>query len=146
MRQAKAAGPNEVSLFTAAMNQQAKERMEMTTALRLALEREEFLLYYQPKVDLSTGRMRGMEALVRWKSPEGNLVAPDEFIPLAEDSGLIVPLGKWVLGEACKQTKAWREAGQPDLRVAVNLSTRQLQDPNLVEIVMAVPGGGPVCG
>lgn len=138
MRQAKVAGPNEISLFTASMNQQAKERMEMTTALRLALERDEFLVYYQPKVDLDTGRMRGMEALVRWQGPDGNLVAPDEFIPLAEDSGLIVPLGKWVLGEACKQTKAWREAGHPDLRVAVNLSARQLQDPTLVEIVMAV--------
>lgn len=138
MRQAKAAGPNEISLFTAAMNQQAKKRMEMTTALRLALEREEFLVYYQPKVDLDTGGMIGMEALVRWQSPEGNLVPPDEFIPLAEDTGLIAPLGKWVLGEACKQTKAWREAGHPDLRVAVNLSTRQLQEPALVEIVMAV--------
>jgi len=138
MRQAKAAGPNEISLFTAAMNQQAKERMEMTTALRLALEREEFLVYYQPKVDLETGRMNGMEALVRWQSPGGNLVAPDEFIPLAEDTGLIVPMGKWVLGEACRQTKAWREAGHPDLRVAVNLSARQLQDPTLVEIVTAV--------
>lgn len=138
MRQAKAAGPNETSLFTAAMNQEAKERMEMTTALRRALEREEFLVYYQPKVELDTGGLSGMEALVRWQSPEGKLVPPDEFIPLAEDTGLIVPLGKWVLEEACKQTNAWREAGRPDLRVAVNLSARQLQDPTLVEMVTAV--------
>jgi EAL domain-containing protein (putative c-di-GMP-specific phosphodiesterase class I) len=138
MRQAKGLGPGNIKMFTSAMNQQVEWHMEMTNALSRALDQGEFLVYYQPKVELNSGSMRGMEALLRWQRPGVGLVPPDEFIPLAEATGLIVPIGEWVLREACRQTKVWRESGQPDLRVAVNLSARQLQEPKLAQKVEAV--------
>ena len=97
-------------------------------ALRLAIRRGELCLHYQPEVDLETSRIVAVEALVRWQHPERGLVPPGEFIPVAEQSGLIVPLGEWVLGEACRQLAAWRRAGAiaHDVRVAVNVSARQL--------------------
>jgi EAL domain-containing protein (putative c-di-GMP-specific phosphodiesterase class I) len=106
-------------------------------ALRLALRHGELCLHYQPEVDLETGRIVALEALVRLQHPERGLVAPGEFIPIAEASGLIVPMGEWVLREACSQLGAWRSAGtvRPDVRVAVNVSARQLSHPDLPQMV-----------
>ncbi len=138
MRQAKAEGPNEIKLFDSAMNQQVEWRTATTVALRQALERHEFLVYYQPKVELDSANIRGMEALVRWQRPNEGLIPPDDFIPLAEATGLIVPIGEWVLREACRQTAIWRKSGLPDLRVAVNLSARQMQEPELMKTILAI--------
>ncbi len=116
------------------------ERLKLENDLRRALERDEFEAYYQPVVNLETGRIMGMEALTRWKHPERGLVLPDEFIPLAEEVGLIVPMGQRVLREACWQTCEWQERypAVPPLMVGVNLSARQLKHPDLVEDVEKV--------
>jgi len=114
---------------------QALRRIQLERALRRALQEQELLLFYQPKVDVVTQRVLGVEALLRWKHPSRGLVSPAEFIPVAEDTGLILPIGEWALEVACRQTKAWQSAGFPDLRVAVNLSPIQLQDERLLETV-----------
>jgi len=106
--------------------------------LRRALERDEFLLHYQPKIDLATGSIGGMEALIRWRHPVKGLVPPLQFIPLAEETGLIVPIGQWVLRTACAQTKAWQAGGLSPLRIAVNLSARQFSQDSLLEDVARV--------
>jgi EAL domain-containing protein (putative c-di-GMP-specific phosphodiesterase class I) len=116
------------------MNERALRRLELENNLRRALEREEFELYYQPKLDTTDGHIIGMEALVRWRHPEIGLISPAEFIPLAEESGLIVPLGEWVLRAACVQSRLWRDKGYP-LSVSVNLSARQFQQHNLLETI-----------
>jgi len=108
--------------------------------MRHALERNEFFLYYQPQVNLITGRIIGMEALLRWRHPDLGLLSPAKFIPLAEESGLIIPIGEWVLRAACARTKAWQDAGGLPLRVAVNLSGYQFRQSNLVEMVEEVLG------
>ena len=120
------------------MNESAFERLVMENDLRRALERNEFELHYQPQVEITTGRLVGMEALLRWRHPERGLVAPGAFIPLAEETGLIVPIGAWVLREACRQGMAWRRAGAPDFRLAVNISTRQFWRGNLLETLEQV--------
>jgi EAL domain-containing protein (putative c-di-GMP-specific phosphodiesterase class I) len=117
------------------MNERAMHRLAMENQLRWALEREEFRVYYQPQVNIDTGQITGMEALVRWQHPEMGLIAPAEFIPLAEDTGLIALIGEWVLKTACAQTKSWQDCGFNNLRVAVNLSPRQFQQPDLVLII-----------
>jgi diguanylate cyclase (GGDEF)-like protein len=117
------------------MNVKASQRLALESSLRHALERQEFLLHYQPKVAIKTGQIVGMEALVRWRHPEKGIVPPAEFIPLAEETGLILPIGEWVLRTACAQTKAWQAEGMVPILIAVNLSARQLQNQNLVEIV-----------
>nr|WP_051331028.1 EAL domain-containing protein [Aneurinibacillus terranovensis] len=106
--------------------------------LREALERQEFQLYYQPKLELASGTIEGVEALIRWEHPEKGLVSPAEFIPLAEETGLILPIGEWVLRTACKQNKAWQEASIPPMVMAVNLSARQLYQSNLVEKIQLI--------
>ena len=122
-------------VFNRTMNYQAMERLELEADLRRALLNDEFRVFYQPIIRLDTGAVDGTEALVRWVHPQQGLIAPDRFIPLAEENGLIVPLGKWVLGEACRQTRAWH--GQypesPSLVVSVNVSGRQLQDGDIVQ-------------
>jgi diguanylate cyclase (GGDEF)-like protein/PAS domain S-box-containing protein len=133
MYHAKDLGRNNFQFFTAELNVRAAKRLTLETALRQALERNEFLLHYQPQVDLKTGRIIGMEALVRWQHAEMGLVSPMDFIPLAEETGLIEPIGAWVLHEACAQTKAWHRAGFRHLQVAVNLSGRQFIQKNLLE-------------
>lgn len=127
MNRAKRQSGNSVQFFLPEMNTSATERLELEQALRLAIEREELLLHYQPQVDLASGRISGMEALVRWPHASLGLVSPARFIPLAEETGLIVPLGDWVLREACRQNRAWREAGLARCPVSVNLSARQFQ-------------------
>lgn len=135
---AKEQGRNIYQFYTPAMNTKTLERLALENNLRRALERKELIVYYQPRVKINTGQIVGMEALVRWQHPEQGLISPVKFIPLAEETGLIIPLGEWVLQTACAQTKAWQEAGLPPLRVGVNLSARQFQQPNLVERVAQV--------
>lgn len=135
LHRAKQQGRNNFQFYTAAMNSQACELLVLENELHHALKRREFVVYYQPQVNTTTGEITGMEALVRWQHPKFGLVAPDKFIPLAEETGLIVPIGEWVLKTACAQNKAWQDAGLPPLRVAVNLSVRQFQQPLLLNIV-----------
>ncbi|MDD5330673.1 MAG: EAL domain-containing protein [Sulfuricella sp.] len=131
MYHAKDAGRNTYRFHTEQMNVDAVERLRMRNNLGKALERNEFVLYYQPQIDLASGAVAGAEALIRWNHPELGMVAPGRFIPVAEDSGLIVEIGDWVLREACRQAAAWRQAGQPQLTVAVNLSAVQFKRGNL---------------
>ena len=135
MYRAKEQGKNAFQVYTPSMNAVVLKRLSLETALRKALEREEFEVHYQPRIDVSGGRMLGMEALVRWRRPEVGLVSPGDFIPIAEETGLIVPIGGWVLRRACRQAKAWVDQGHPDLVVAVNLSARQLRHTSLVATV-----------
>ena len=133
MYQAKERGRNNFQFFSAAMNARALDRLVMKNSLRAALERGELLLHYQPIVDLGSGRLNAVEALLRWRHPEQGLVAPLRFIPLAEESGLIVPIGEWVLRTACAQMKAWQDAGIAPRRMAVNLSARQFRQKHLLQ-------------
>jgi diguanylate cyclase (GGDEF)-like protein/PAS domain S-box-containing protein len=127
MYQAKANGRRNFQFFTPEMNQWAVERQSLEQGLRGALERSEFALHYQPKLNLDTGAITGVEALLRWTHPTRGEISPAQFIPVAEDSGLIVEIGNWVLREACRQTQAWVEAGLPRISVAVNISAIELQ-------------------
>ena len=133
MYRAKEQGRNNYQFFLPEMNAEVSKRLTMETAMRHALRREEFILHYQPLVDLSLGRVVGVEALVRWRHPEWGLVSPLRFIPLAEETGLIIPIGEWVLHSACRQCKEWHKAGFDNFRVAVNLSARQFHTPNFLE-------------
>jgi EAL domain-containing protein (putative c-di-GMP-specific phosphodiesterase class I) len=117
---------------------QFADRLALENDLRRALERDEFVVYYQPQVNVASQQIVGVEALVRWRHPERGLVLPEDFIPAAEESGLIVPLGEWVLRIACAQAKAWQKAGLPRIHVGVNLSARQFQQRNLLELVRQV--------
>ncbi|MGB5082721.1 MAG: EAL domain-containing protein [Burkholderiales bacterium] len=137
MYRAKEDGKNNYKFYSAEMNVHSFERLSLETALRRGLERNEFLLHYQAKLDLNTDRITGMEALVRWQHPDLGLVPPAQFIPLAEETGLIVPIGRWVLQTACEQNVAWQREGLPDLRMAVNLSPRQFADEDLVADIAA---------
>jgi diguanylate cyclase (GGDEF)-like protein/PAS domain S-box-containing protein len=132
MYRAKKLGRNNVQFYTPAMTEEAMERVRIESALRNALERDEFVLHYQPQVDLASGEIVGMEALIRWQHPEMGMVAPGRFIGVAEETGLIVPIGAWVMRAACQQNQAWQQAGLGKLRVAVNLSARQFGAANLV--------------
>ncbi|HEX5338072.1 MAG TPA: EAL domain-containing protein [Gallionella sp.] len=132
---AKDAGRATYRFFTESMNTAMQARFDMDNRLRYALDRGEFVLYYQPQVDIATQRIVGAEALIRWNSPEMGMVPPGKFIPLVEDSGMIVPIGAWVLSEACRQFAAWQQAGLPIGTVAVNLSAVQFKRANLVETV-----------
>ena len=125
---AKDKGKNNVQFYTAELADQAAEQYALEADLRLAIERNQLLLHFQPKVDVASGRLLSVEALLRWQHPSRGLVAPAEFIPLAEERGLIVPIGRWVLQAACRQMREWRNAGLEVLPVAVNLSARQLHD------------------
>ncbi|QBE62067.1 bifunctional diguanylate cyclase/phosphodiesterase [Pseudoduganella lutea] len=142
MYAAKKLGRNRWQFYHGAMNEETRERLRIEGALRNALERGEFVLHYQPQVDLASGRIVGMEALLRWQHPELGMVPPQRFIGLAEETGLIVPIGAWVLRTACAQAKAWNDAwapgGLPPLRVAVNLSARQFAQPDLVPSIAQV--------
>jgi EAL domain-containing protein (putative c-di-GMP-specific phosphodiesterase class I) len=119
--------------FSDELNAIAQQQLTLESGLRQALQRDELALAYQPKVDLASGRVVGLEALIRWFPRSGSLIGPEQFIPVAEETGLIVPVGRWVVREACKQWVLWRDAGFTPPPVAVNLSTRQLSDARLVE-------------
>ena len=133
MYHAKEAGRSNFQFFTQAMNTAAAERLLLESSLRQAIERGELLLHYQPLVNIADGNIVATEALVRWNHPELGLVSPARFIPIAEDSGLIIPLGEWVLSQACRQLKQWREQGIALQRMVVNLSPRQFRQKHLVE-------------
>jgi diguanylate cyclase (GGDEF)-like protein len=135
MYRAKELGRSRIELFDADMRRRMIDRLEMEQSLRRAIAAGELRLDYQPLVSFDGWKVIAAEALVRWNHPERGVVAPAEFIPLAEESGLILPLGRWVLGEACRQLAVWRAAGRPDLRVTVNLSARQFADPDLIGAV-----------
>jgi EAL domain-containing protein (putative c-di-GMP-specific phosphodiesterase class I) len=138
MYRAKQLGRANFQFYTPAMNEEALERVRIESALRNALARNEFVLHYQPQVNLVSGQVVGMEALLRWQHPELGVVAPHRFITVAEETGLIVPIGAWVMRTACAQNKAWQDAGLGQLRVAVNLSGRQFGAANLLADIAAV--------
>ncbi len=135
---AKDKGRNNYQFYSVSLSSKNPELLTLEKSLRYALERKEFSLYYQPRVSIATGEITGMEALLRWQHPDMGLVAPSVFIPLAEQSGLIVPIGEWVLRTACRQNKAWQDAGLPPLMMAVNLSLKQFWQPQLVETVAKI--------
>lgn len=133
---AKMQGGNNYQFYTSDMNDKAVKRLAMESSLRRAVENEEFVLYYQPVIDIASKKVVGAEALIRWQHPELGLVPPADFIPLAEDTGLILPIGAWVLRTACAQTRLWQITGSPQMRIAVNVSARQFHDENLLEMVV----------
>ncbi|MEJ2201720.1 MAG: EAL domain-containing protein, partial [Desulfuromonadaceae bacterium] len=132
MYRAKEEGRNVCQFYTPDMDDRAREFLTLENELRLALEREQLVLHYQPQVDLSSGRLVGFEALIRWQHPQRGLLAPGSFIPLAEETGLILGIGKWVLREACRQNLEWQRRGYPSIPIAVNISARQFMQGNLV--------------
>ena len=137
MYRAKEMGRNTYQFYAPAMNERTLERLVIEADLRHALERDEFALHYQPQLDLASGQLFGMEALLRWNHPVHGTIAPSRFIGLAEEMGLIIPIGAWVLRQACVQTKAWQLAGLGELRVAVNLSARQFTQKGLAQSIAA---------
>jgi len=137
MYQAKENGRQSYQFFKPSMNVRAVERQSIEESLRRAMERQEFTLHYQPKIDLRTGEITGAEALLRWTHPVRGLVSPAQFIPVAEDCGLILPIGKWVLREACKQARAWQNAGLALGTIAVNISAMEFRDDKFLEEVFA---------
>jgi diguanylate cyclase (GGDEF)-like protein/PAS domain S-box-containing protein len=138
MNRVKREGRDAFMLYRPDMNARARERMKLETSLRRALERTEFLLHYQPQIDLPTGRIVGAEALLRWRRGDKAVVPPSDFISILEETGLIVSIGEWVLKTACAQVKEWHDAGFPRVRLAVNLSARQFQHASLVERVRTI--------
>ena len=138
MYHAKGTGRNNFQFFKGDMNLRAVERQSLEGSLRHALESEQFLLHYQPKVNLLTGQITGVEALIRWRQSDRGLIPPSHFVPIAEDCGLILPIGRWVLREACRQARAWQCAGLPRLPVAVNVSAVEFRDQDFVDGVRTV--------
>ncbi len=133
-------GQDTVQFYSSSMNSRAFERLSLEASLRHALEREEFRVFYQPRVEITSGELLGFEALIRWQHPELGLVAPGQFIPLAEETGLIVPIGEWVLRTACAQNRAWQAEGLDPVRVSVNLSSVQFRQPDLFDTVARALG------
>jgi diguanylate cyclase (GGDEF)-like protein/PAS domain S-box-containing protein len=138
MYSAKDNGCNNFRFFTADMNAQIIERLTLESGLRLALDKQQLFLVYQPQVDIATGRITGLEALLRWKHPELGLVPPDKFIRIAEDSGLILPIGEWVLRTACSQARMWQDQGLPPVTIAVNVSVVQFRQDGFCELIRRV--------
>ncbi len=135
---AKAAGRNCFRFYAASMTVSAIERFALQAGLRRALDQGEFILHYQPQLELGSNRIIGVEALVRWQHPDKGMISPSQFIPVTEETGLIVPLGEWVLRTACLQAKAWQEQGVADVRMAVNLSARQFKEPLFSQRILAI--------
>ena len=138
MYRAKEHGRNNFQFYTPEMNDLANERLALEHSLRRALERNELLLHYQPKVNLETGMIVGAEALLRWQHPEWGLIAPERFIPIAEETGLIVQIGAWVIRTACNQARLWQDAGLPPVVMSVNLSARQFRQESFVKVVTQI--------
>jgi diguanylate cyclase (GGDEF)-like protein/PAS domain S-box-containing protein len=137
-REAKAAGRNTFYMFTADLTQRASERLQLRTRLQAAITRQEFTLHYQPQVELASGRISGIEALVRWDHPTLGQVGPARFIAVAEDTGQIVPIGEWVMEEACRQHREWLASGLVDCTIAVNVSSVQFRRPNFVDMLQGI--------
>ena len=133
LHKAKELGKSRITLFTEDVNEEVQRRINLIRSLRLALKRKEFELYYQPKVRFDNGSISGVEALIRWQTADGELIGPNEFIPLAEKSELILEIGDWVIEEACRQLRIWHEQGHHDFTMAINLSARQFLEPGLVD-------------
>jgi EAL domain-containing protein (putative c-di-GMP-specific phosphodiesterase class I) len=138
MYQAKDAGRNTIRFFTNDLNFLLSKRLEIETRLRKAMENEEFFLRYQPQVELATGRISGMEALIRWNDPQKGEVYPKDFIFVAEELGLIVPIGEWVFRTACRQLKQWETEGLPEITVSINISPRQFMSRRLVATLLSI--------
>ena len=138
MYSAKESGRNNFRFFTEDMNAQVVERLTLENSLRLALDKKELFLVYQPQMDIATGKIIGLEALLRWQHPELGLVPPDKFIRIAENSGLIVPIGEWVLRTACSQARKWQDEGLPAVSVAVNVSAVQFRQEGFCELIRRV--------
>jgi diguanylate cyclase (GGDEF)-like protein/PAS domain S-box-containing protein len=136
MYRAKEEGRGTFQFYSEQLNTHSIQRLEFESNLNGALNNKEFVLYYQPKIDLASGRIAGVEALIRWVSPQFGFVPPADFIAIAEESGLIVPMGRWVVQTACVQNRAWQKGGLPPLRIAVNMSARQMADKGLVEFIV----------
>lgn len=132
---AKEFGKDSYQFYMPAMGYNVLERLALESNVRKALERQEFLLYYQPIIDIRSGKIAAMEALLRWQHPDYGLVYPVEFIPILEETGLIIPVGEWVINAACNQARTWQDRGLPPIRIAVNLSPRQFQQQDMVEMV-----------
>ncbi|MDJ0511202.1 MAG: bifunctional diguanylate cyclase/phosphodiesterase, partial [Crocosphaera sp.] len=128
-------GRNHYQFYNPIMTSEISESFTLETQLHQAIKNQELILYYQPQINIKTGKVYGLEALIRWNNPKSGLISPEKFIPLAEKTGLILPIGEWVLKTACQQNKKWQEMGLPPVRVAVNLSAQQLQQPNLIRTV-----------
>jgi len=138
MYRAKELGKSNYEFFTKELNAEVLEKLELKNRLRHAIKSREFRIFYQPQISMETGEIVGMEALVRWAHPEKGMISPIKFIPLAEETGLIVPLGNIILYEACIQNKSWQDAGYNPLKIAVNLSAKQFEQENLVEIIEGI--------
>jgi diguanylate cyclase (GGDEF)-like protein/PAS domain S-box-containing protein len=146
MLHAKDSGRNNFQFFKPEMNLRALERHSLESGLRHALEQQQFVLHYQPKIDLETGAIVGAEALIRWRHPERGLMAPGQFIPIAEACGFIVPISRWVMYEGCRQARAWQDAGLPALRIAINISASELRSKDFtagVRTILAETGLAP---
>ncbi|MFA9218084.1 MAG: putative bifunctional diguanylate cyclase/phosphodiesterase, partial [Sphingomonadaceae bacterium] len=137
MYHAKNCGKNNAKLYSSSLTMQIMSHVKLEVGLRKALQNNELYLLYQPQIDVASSRIVGVEALVRWRHPERGIISPTEFIPLAEETGLIVPIGEWVLRTACQQATAWQVDGKPPIRMAVNLSAKQFKDENLAQIVVS---------
>ena len=137
MYHAKENGRNNYKFFEQSMNARAVQRQSIEAGLRRALERQEFVLHYQPKINLHSGTIAGVEALIRWRHPQRGLLPPAQFVPIAEDCGLILPIGRWVLSEACRQARAWQDAGLPPITIAVNTSALEFHDKDFLENIRA---------
>ena len=144
MYQAKSGGRDHARMFTPQMQEQQLQQLHLESDLRHAIERQELVLYYQPRIDAQSSRLNGVESLIRWQHPQHGLIAPDSFIPAAEESGLIVSIGAWVIREACRQQLAWREAGAGEIAVSINLSAIQLKSGTLVDTLREVLREFPV--
>jgi EAL domain-containing protein (putative c-di-GMP-specific phosphodiesterase class I) len=148
MYHAKGKGRNNYQFFTSEMNRRAVERQAVESGLRRAMDKQEFVLYYQPKVNLASGKVTGAEALLRWQHPLWGMVLPDRFVPVAEDCGLIVPIGRWVLQEACAQARRWLDSGLAVNSIAVNISALEFHQTNFgstVAAILAQTGLPPSC-
>lgn len=135
---AKDLGRNNFQFYSSSMNAQALERMAMESSLRRMFERQELRVHYQPQISLKDGRVTGLEGLVRWEHPVGNMISPSVFVPLAEETGLIIPMGDWVLQTGCYQLKTWLDAGFPSMRLGINVSPQQLQKSEFADLVMQI--------
>jgi EAL domain-containing protein (putative c-di-GMP-specific phosphodiesterase class I) len=138
MYEAKSHGKNESMLFTPLMKSVRLEQMQLSNDLHRALEYGELMLYYQPQISIATNKIIGVEALIRWRHPELGFIAPSKFIPIAEHSGLIIPIGEWVLRTACRQNKLWQQSGLSSVRMAVNLSMNQFQTSKVADMVKRI--------